>query len=259
MPQGPSSDVLRRNSVGLTGVTDARPIMFAHGFGCDQNMWRFVAPEFESDHRVILFDHVGAGGSDLSAYSTERYATLDGDARDMVEIGETLGVMDGVFVGHSDAAMIGVLAHRMRAGMFSHLVLVDPSPYYLNDGDYQGGFTRADIKGLLDAMANNYLGWSSDMAPAIVGRPDRPELGEELTISLCRTDPAIAEELPLDPSRRPHHQGQRDLPGADRIRPGRPPLRTSAPGSPDARGTNLPPDSCGTDSRCGRVGPGDRR
>ncbi len=167
-------------------------MLFAHGFGCDKAMWRSVAPAFEADHRVIVFDHVGAGGSDLAAYDPERYATLDGYARDVLEICAALALEDVVFVGHSVSAMVGVLAANAEPGRFGQLVLVGPSPRYIDDAGYTGGFTRADIEELLDSLDSNFLGWSSAMAPVIMGNPERPELGEELTNSFCRTDPEIA-------------------------------------------------------------------
>lgn len=170
-------------------------MLFAHGFGCDQNMWRFVAPAFEDEYRVVLFDHVGAGGSDLSAYNRSRYDSLQGYARDVLEIRRELELTDAVFVGHSVSAMIGVLASVEEPGAFESLVLVGPSPRYINDGDYTGGFTQEDIDGLLESLDSNYLGWSSAMAPVIVGNPDRPELGTELTNSFCRTDPTIAKHF----------------------------------------------------------------
>jgi sigma-B regulation protein RsbQ len=187
-------DALRRNNVRVTGQ-GTRPILFAHGFGCDQNMWRYVAPAFEDSHRVVVFDHVGAGQSDLSAYRRDKYATLDGYATDVLEICQQLELRDVIFVGHSVSAMIGVLAARRDPDRFSALVLVGPSPRYINDDDYVGGFGRADIDGLLDSMDSNYLGWSSAMAPVIMGNSDRPELGEELTNSFCRTDPEIAADF----------------------------------------------------------------
>jgi sigma-B regulation protein RsbQ len=141
--------VLKRNNVHVSG-NDARAMLFAHGFGCDQNMWRFVAPAFEQQFKIVLFDHVGAGGSDLSAYSREKYSNLQGYANDVVEIGETLGLDDAVFVGHSVSAMIGILAAAKAPGMFGRLVLVGPSPRYINDGNYVGGFTAAQIEELLE-------------------------------------------------------------------------------------------------------------
>ena len=185
-------DVLARNNVRVSGRPDGRPMVFAHGFGCDQNMWRYVAPEFEADHRVVLFDHVGAGGSDLGAYDPERYGTLGGYADDVVEIAAALDLTDAIFVGHSVSSMIGVLAAQRAPERFGKLVLVGPSPRYIDDQGYRGGFSREDIDELLDSMNANFLGWSTAMAPAIMGNPDRPELGEELTESFCRTDPDIA-------------------------------------------------------------------
>jgi sigma-B regulation protein RsbQ len=184
--------VLARNNVNVLGPPDAPPIMFAHGYGCDQNLWRLVAPEFEADRRVVLFDHVGAGGSDISAYDPAKYSELDGYATDVLEIIAELGLEDVVFVGHSVSAMIGVLAAARDPGRFAKLVLVGPSPRYMDDGAYVGGFSRQDIDELLESLESNFLGWSSVMAPVIVGNPDRPELGEELTNSFCRTDPDIA-------------------------------------------------------------------
>ena len=184
--------VLERNNVHVSGDPSARAMVFAHGFGCDQNMWRFVAPEFAADHRIVLFDHVGAGRSDLSAYDPERYASLDGYAQDVVEICHELEITGAVFVGHSVSAMIGVLAAKRDPELFARLVLVGPSPRYIDDGGYLGGFSREDIEELLESLESNFLGWSSVMAPAIMGNADRPELGEELTNSFCATDPEIA-------------------------------------------------------------------
>ena len=184
----------QRCNVNVSGVPDGRPLVFAHGFGCDQNMWRFVAPRFAGDHQVILFDHVGAGGSDLSAYDERRYASLDGYAQDVLDLCSELDLHDVVFVGHSVSAMIGVLAAKREPERFAGLVLVGPSPRYTDEGDYRGGFTEQDISELLDSLDSNYLGWSAQMAPVIMGNPDRPELGAELTASFCRTDPAIARK-----------------------------------------------------------------
>jgi sigma-B regulation protein RsbQ len=185
-------DVVARNNVVLRGPETGRPMMFAHGFGCDQNMWRFVTPAFEAEFRVVLFDLVGAGGSDLSAYDRDRYGTLDGYAADVLEICRQLDLTDVIFVGHSVSAMIGVLAAIEEPDRFDRLVLVGPSPRYVDDEGYIGGFSREDVAELLDSLDSNYLGWSSAMAPVIMGNPDRPDLGEELTDSFCRTDPEIA-------------------------------------------------------------------
>ncbi len=168
-------------------------MIFAHGFGCDQNMWRFVAPAFESEFRTVLFDHVGAGGSDLAAYEPAKYATLSGYADDLVEIARELRLKDAVFVGHSVSAMIGVLASLSAPDLFKSLVLIGPSPRYIDDEGYVGGFSAKQIAELLDFLSDNYMGWSAAMAPTIMGNADRPELGEELTNSFCRTDPEIAK------------------------------------------------------------------
>jgi len=184
--------VRARHNVTEHGRPDGQPLLFAHGFGCDQNMWRFVWPRFADDYRVVLFDHVGAGGSDLGAYDPERYSSLQGYADDILEICRELDLRDVVLVGHSVSAMIGVLAAAAEPERFASLVLVGPSPRYIDDDGYVGGFSREDIEGLLDSMDSNYLGWSSQMAPVIMGNEDRPELGEELTNSFCRSDPEIA-------------------------------------------------------------------
>lgn len=184
-----------RNNVTITGPEGGQPMIFAHGFGCDQNMWRHVAPAFADDFRVILFDHVGAGGSDSSAYDPDKYETLDGYAADVVEIIQELDLHDVVFVGHSVSAMIGVLAERTDPDRFASLVMVSPSPRYIDDVDYRGGFSEADIDELLESLGSNYLGWSAAMAPVIVGNAERPELGQELTASFCRADPAIARQF----------------------------------------------------------------
>ena len=168
-------------------------MVFAHGFGCDQNMWRYVAPAFEPDFRVVLFDNVGAGASDLSAYDPVKYDTLHGYANDLVEIGKATDCENAIFVGHSVSSMIGALASLKTPGMFGTLIMVGPSPRYINGGDYIGGFAGEQIEELLDFLGENHLGWSAAMAPAIMGNADRPELGEELTNSFCRTDPAIAK------------------------------------------------------------------
>ncbi len=186
--------VSERHNVRISGA-GRRAMVFAHGFGCDQNMWRFVAPAFEDEYRVVLFDHVGAGGSDLSAYDPERYSSLEGYADDVLAICDELALDDVVFVGHSVSAMVGVLAAVQRPDLFARLVLVSPSPRYLDDDGYVGGFRAADIDELLESLESNYLGWSSAMAPLIMGNPNRPELGAELTESFCRTDPEIARRF----------------------------------------------------------------
>ncbi len=166
-------------------------MLFAHGFGCDQNMWRGVAARFEATHRCFLFDHAGAGHAHPDLYDVDRHASLDGYATDVIELCDDLGLRDIVFVGHSVSAMIGVLASVRRPELFAHLVLIGPSARYIDDDGYTGGFSEDDIEGLLESLDSNYLGWSAQMAPMIMGNDDRPELGQELTESFCRTDPDI--------------------------------------------------------------------
>ena len=187
--------VLERNNVRVAGQPDAQPMLFAHGFGCDQNMWRYVTPAFADEYRIVLFDHVGAGGSDLSAYERQKYSSLEGYADDILEICRELELTEVVFVGHSVAAMMGVIAAVKEPERFAKLVLIGPSPRYIDDDGYTGGFTRADIEGLLDSLDSNYLGWSQSLAPAIMGASQPAELQEELTNSFCRTDPQIAREF----------------------------------------------------------------
>lgn len=186
--------ILEKYNVKVSG-SGGKAIMFAHGYGCDQNMWRFVAPAFEEKYRVILFDHAGSGRADKSTYNPLRHSSLQGYADDVLAIAEELNLENAVFVGHSVSAMIGVLAAAKEPKRFDHLVMVGPSPRYINDADYIGGFERADIEGLLESLESNYLGWSSTMAPVIMGNTDRPELGEELTNSFCQMDPAIAKSF----------------------------------------------------------------
>ena len=186
---------LDRHNVTVTGRSDGQPMLFAHGFGCDQHMWRDVVSRFEPTFEVVLFDHIGNGGSDASAYDPERYSSLAGYAADVLDICRELDLDDVIFVGHSVSAMVGVLAAVAEPDRFAKLVLVGPSPRYIDDEGYVGGFTEADILGLLDSLESNYLGWSSAMAPVIMGNPDRPALGEELTESFCRADPDIARRF----------------------------------------------------------------
>jgi sigma-B regulation protein RsbQ len=185
--------VQKRNNVHVLGDGPAT-MFFAHGFGCDQNMWRFMAPAYGARYRTVLFDLVGAGESDLSAYDRAKYSTLQGYADDVTEIVREFGRGPAIFVGHSVSAMIGVLAD-LAAPAFAAHVMIGPSPCYINDGEYVGGFSRADIDSLLETLASNYLGWSSNMAPAIMGAPGQPELAVELTNSFCRTDPDIAAQF----------------------------------------------------------------
>lgn len=199
VPSRPSSatsqNVLSRNNVRVTG-RGTRPLLFAHGFGCDQNMWRFVAPAFENDYRVILFDYVGSGRSELRAYNPERYSSLNGYAEDILDICEALELKDVILVGHSVSSMIGLLAAIREPERFHRLVFVGPSPRYINEApDYVGGFERRDIEELLQTMDKNFIGWANFLAPVIMKNPDRPELSQELTESFCSTDPAIARRF----------------------------------------------------------------
>ena len=187
-------NAVQQNNVIIKGQ-GTEVMLFAHGFGCDQNMWRFVTPAFENDYKVVLFDHVGAGNSDLSAYSSEKYSQLDGYAADIVNICEELGLENVIFVGHSVSSIIGMIAYLKSPNLFKSLIMVSPSPSYINDGDYVGGFTREQITELMDSLDNNHLGWSMTMAPVIMANPDRGELAEELSNSFCRTNPDIAKEF----------------------------------------------------------------
>lgn len=185
---------LKRNNVKVIGK-GTQPMLFAHGYGCDQNMWRYVYPAFEEDYQVILFDHTGAGKSDESQYSYEKYNSLEGYSEDLLEICEYLDLKDVVLVAHSVSSMIAVLAANKEPERFSRLILIGPSPRYINDGDYAGGFNREDIDELIEALNSNYLGWAANMAPVIMGNGEKPELGEELTNSFCRTNPEIAKHF----------------------------------------------------------------
>jgi sigma-B regulation protein RsbQ len=189
------SAVARRNNVTVSGNPDGRTVVFAHGFGCNKDVWRHVTPAFLDRYRVVLFDHVGAGDSDLAAYDVAKYDSLHGYADDLLEILDDLDADDVVYVGHSVSAMIGVLASNRDPSRFGALVLVGPSPHYINEADYVGGFDEVDVAALLDDLDSNYFGWSAVMAPVMIGNPDRPELGEELTANFCSTDPAIARHF----------------------------------------------------------------
>ncbi len=187
-------DVLKRNNVKVFG-RGTQPMVFAHGFGCDQNMWRFITPAFENDYRIVLFDYVGSGHSDLHAYDRTRYGTLGGYAEDLLDVCRALDLRGAIVVGHSVSGIVAVLAAKREPHRFAQLVLIGPSPRYINDADYVGGFDRADIDGLLETMEKNYIGWANYLAPAIMANPDRPELTSELTESFCSTDPVIARRF----------------------------------------------------------------
>lgn len=187
--------VSKRNNVKVSG-NGTQPMLFAHGFGCDQNMWRFITPAFEEKYKIVLFDYVGSGKSDIAAYNSERYSSLNGYAQDVLEICEELGLKDVIFVGHSVSSMIGALAAIEKPALFSQLIMVGPSPRYINDPPaYSGGFEKKDLEGLLETMDNNYIGWANFLAPVIMKNPDRPELTKELEESFCSTDPRIARKF----------------------------------------------------------------
>ncbi len=190
----PMKSILERNNVNVLG--DGEQVMlFAHGFGCDQRSWQFIVNAFTADYKVVLFDYVGSGESDLSAYSSIKYDSLDGYAQDLLDVCEALSLNQVIFVGHSVSAMIGVLAAIQKPEYFKKLIFIGPSPRYLNDENYTGGFDRKDLESLFEFMDSNYLGWSNTMAPAIMGNPDRPELGDFLTNSFCATDPEVARQF----------------------------------------------------------------
>jgi sigma-B regulation protein RsbQ len=189
-------ETLRRHAVCVTGNPRGRPMLFAHGFGCDQTLWRFVTPAFLAQYRVITFDYVGAGASDREAYDPERYATLDGYSLDILEICTALELRDVILVGHSVSAMVAVLAANREPARFSDLILVSPSPRYIDDPpDYRGGFSRSDVDGLLEMMELNAMGWAAFLAPIVMGNPDRPELTADLKATFCSIDPLMAREF----------------------------------------------------------------
>ncbi len=187
-------NITKRNNIVARGQ-GAQAMLFAHGFGCDQNMWRYVAPAFEEDYKVILFDYVGAGQSDLSTYDPKKYSQLEGYAEDIIEIIGSLQLKDIIFVGHSVSAVIGMIAYKKFPALFKSLIMIGPSPSYINEGDYTGGFSRSQVEELLEFLDNNHLGWSVAMAPVIMGNPERQELSDELANSFCSTDPAIANQF----------------------------------------------------------------
>lgn len=187
-------NLVKRNNINVIGNGEMTMVL-AHGFGCDQSMWRHMVPAFRDEFRMVLFDLVGSGNSDLSAYDRKKYGSLHGYADDLLEIINECSSSKVIFVGHSVSSMIGVLASNVAPEKFVAQIMVGPSACYIDDVGYRGGFSREDIADLLDTMEGNYLGWSSTMAPAIMGAPDRPELGVELTNSFCRTDPDIAKHF----------------------------------------------------------------
>ncbi|WP_405153483.1 alpha/beta fold hydrolase [Paenibacillus sp. FSL K6-0108] len=188
-------DVLVRNNVNVLG-TGSQTIMFAHGFGCDQDMWRYIVPSFTENYRVVLFDYVGSGESQINYYDADKYSNLQGYAQDVLEIMEALNLRDVIFVGHSVSSMIGMLASIEASNYFRHIVMLGPSPRYINDlPNYYGGFDRRDIDELLEMMQMNFIGWASYLAPIVMQNPERKELTEELEKSFCSRDPHIARQF----------------------------------------------------------------
>ncbi|MES2704659.1 MAG: alpha/beta hydrolase [Bacteroidota bacterium] len=188
------SKIQLRNNVNVYGK-GTQPMIFAHGFGCDQNMWRFVYPKFANDYKIVLFDYVGCGKSDITAYNSERYSNLNGYAEDILEIIDEMRLENVILVGHSVSSMVGALAAIKRPAAFDKLIFVGPSPRYINDEGYLGGFEQKDIADLLHTMETNYVGWANFLGPAIMKNPEQPELATELTESFCATDPVIARRF----------------------------------------------------------------
>src|SRR5687768_4785124 len=187
-------DVIALNNVIVTG-RGTQPMLFVHGFGCDQTMWRLVAPAFEADYKVVRFDYVGLGKSDLAAYSEERYGALDGYVQDVLDVCAALNLRRVILVGHSVSAIVGILAAIQQPGLFDRLILIGPSPRYIDDEGYVGGFKREDIDGLLELMDKNYLGWAKALASIVMKNPDRPELANDLAEVFCSTDPRVARKF----------------------------------------------------------------
>jgi sigma-B regulation protein RsbQ len=188
-------NILARNNVRVFGK-GTQPILFAHGFGCDQNMWRFITPAFEEDYKIVLFDYVGSGKSELDAYDPKRYGSLDGYAADVLDICAALDLANVIYVGHSVSSVVGILAHIREPDRFERLILIGPSPCYINDPpDYVGGFERSDITALLEVMEKNYMGWANYLAPVVMKNAEQPELTRELEASFCSTDPEIARRF----------------------------------------------------------------
>ncbi len=186
--------LIKRNNITFSGI-GSKTLFFVHGYGCDQNMWRFVVPAFEKDYKIVMIDLVGAGRSDAELYDYEKYSSLNGYAGDIIEICETFALENIIFIGHSVSSMIGALASIKKPAIFDKLVMVCPSPCYINDEGYVGGFSQEDISGLVDLLDSNYLGWTSMITPVIMGKPDKPELTEELANSFCRNNPDIARHF----------------------------------------------------------------
>ncbi len=189
-----TEEIRKRNNVRIFG-NGSETLLFAHGFGCDQNMWRYVAPEFKKDYKIVLFDFVGCGKSDIASYNKERYGSLYGYAQDIIEICQAFDLTNVTFIGHSVSSMIGLLASVQKPGLIADAILVCPSPRYINDDEYVGGFSQEDLNGLLEVMDQNYLGWANFLAPVVMKNPDLPELTKELEESFCSIDPEITRQF----------------------------------------------------------------
>ena len=185
---------ITRNNVNRLGK-GKQTMLFAHGYGCDQNMWRFITPAFQKDYDCVLFDHVGSGDSDKDSYDFEKYNTLEGYAEDIIALCDELELKNVIYVGHSVGAIMGVLAAARRPDLFDRMILIGPSPCYINKNGYYGGFSQQDINELVETLENNYLGWSSYITPVIIGDPEKPEFTEELHNSFCRMNPNIAKHF----------------------------------------------------------------
>jgi sigma-B regulation protein RsbQ len=183
-------DVLKTFNVNVFG-NGTQAIVFAHGLGCDQSVWQYITPAFTATYKVILFDYIGSGKSNISCYHKERYSSLEGYANDLIDICTALNVKDVIFVGHSVSSMIGLLAAIRQPSLFSQLIMIGPSPYYLNEPPYMGGFDKEDIHQLLTLMKENYIQWSGFFAPKAMRNEDRPELSGTLKGLFCKADPDI--------------------------------------------------------------------
>ena len=186
-------DVLKRNNVKILG--SGRPIIFAHGYGLNQNMWQHITPAFAENNQIILFDHVGAGESDISSYNRTKYNSLHGYAADLIEICETLKLEKPIFIGHSVSSMIGILAAIQKPELFEKIILIGPSACYLNRDGYLGGFNQEDIENLLFTIDENFYGWATSMAPALMNNPEKPDLASDLAKTFCKVKPEIASHF----------------------------------------------------------------
>lgn len=189
-----NNPVFKKNNINIFGK-GTQPMLFAHGYGCNQEMWRLVTPAFEEDYQIHLFDHVGSGESQVEKYDFSKYKSLQGYADDLIDICDSLSLKRSVLVAHSVSSMIATLAAVSRPDLFDKLIMIGPSPRYINEGEYFGGFDQQDIDELIETLESNYLGWSSFITPVIVGNPEKEEYSNELHTSFCSMDPAIAKHF----------------------------------------------------------------